>query len=164
MEHAVQAPVWAEALEASGLGLFMRQSAWAYPAANLVHLLGLVLLVGPILLFDLRALGFGSAQVSAATASRLLTPFAFIGAVLAILTGPLLFLADARALATNTLLIVKLALVAAALVNAALFRVLWSPRLGDWDAVPPVAGRLQALVSIALWLTAASLGRMIAYL
>lgn len=164
MEHAVHAPAWAEAIEASGLGLFMRQSLWAYPAANLVHLLGLVLLVGPILLFDLRMIGFGRAHVSVPAASRLLTPFAVAGGALAVITGPLMFAADAKSLATNTLLLTKLSLVALALVNAALFRALWSARLPDWDATAPTFGRLQAAASIALWLTVASLGRMIAYL
>lgn len=164
MEHAAQAPAWAEAVEASGLGLFMRQSLWAYPAANLAHLLGLVLLVGPIMLFDLRMIGLGRAHVSAATASRLLTPFALVGATLSLISGPLLFAADAKSLATNTLLIAKLSLVAIAIVNAGLFRALWSGRLADWDTSAPAIARAQAAASIALWLTVASLGRMIAYL
>jgi len=164
VEHAVHAPAWAEALEASGLGLFMRQSLWAYPAANLVHLLGLVLLVGPILLFDLRMIGVGRGQISALAASRLLTPFAVLGAALAVMTGPLMFAADAKSLSTNTLLIVKLSLVALAIANAGVFRALWSGRLAAWDTQAPAVARMQAAASIVLWLTVASLGRMIAYL
>ena len=65
---------WAGALEASVLGEWMRGSSWAYPVVNLVHLLGLVLLVGPMLLLDLRLLGAGRLfvlpEVSAALKSR----------------------------------------------------------------------------------------------
>jgi hypothetical protein len=164
MEHAAEAPAWAAALEASWLGVLMRQSPNAYPVANLVHLLGLVLLVGPISLFDLRVLGFGSGQVSAAAASRMLTPFALAGLALLAASGVLMFAADARALSASGALIWKLSLAALALVNALLFRKLWNERLPDWDASPARLGQFQAIGSIALWLTIATLGRMIAYL
>ena len=164
MEHAAQAPEWAAALEASWIGVTMRQSALAYPLVNILHLLGLVLLAGPILLLDLRLLGLGRARISADAASAALTPFALAGLGLFVLTGPLMFAADARALASSEMMIWKLALIGCALVNAALFRIAWGRRLADWDAAPPLLGRAQALASVAAWLSAAALGRMIAYL
>lgn len=164
MEHAAAAPGWAAALEASGVGAWMRGSLYAYPAANILHLLGLVLLAGPILLLDLRFLGLGRGVLGAREASRALTPFAIAGLALFALTGPLLFAADARALAGSGLMWAKLALIVAALLNAALFRALWRARYDDWDRAAPLAGRAQAAASIALWLTAAGLGRMVAYL
>jgi hypothetical protein len=164
MEHAADAPAWAATLEASGLGLFMRQSLVAYPAANLTHLLGLVLLVGPISLFDLRVLGVGRRHISAAAASRLLTPFALVGLTLLVGSGVLMFSADARSLATSEVLIWKLSLAVAALANAVLFRRLWNRRLSGWDARPARLGQAQAALSIALWLAVATCGRMIAYL
>ncbi|GLK81149.1 DUF6644 family protein [Methylopila turkensis] len=162
MEPIADPPLWAAALEASRVGVAMRQSAVAYPLANLVHLLGLVLLVGPILLLDLRLLGFGKA-VAVDDAARLLTPFAGVGLALLVVTGPLLFAADARALSTNTLLLWKLAGAALGLANALAFRALWRSRYPFWDQGPPVAARAQALGSIGLWLGVAALGRLIAY-
>lgn len=164
MEHAAaSAPAWAVALEASSLGLFMRQSIAAYPVANLTHLLGLILLVGPIALLDLRMLGAGRAQIAADVASRALTPFAVVGLVLLLSSGVLLFAADARSLAVSTVVLVKLALVALGVANAILFRALWRRRFVDWDERPPIFGKLQAAGSIALWLMVAALGRLIAY-
>ena len=46
------------ALEVSWLGVAMRDHPFLYPVVNVVHLLGLVLIVGPIGLLDLRLLGF----------------------------------------------------------------------------------------------------------
>ena len=46
-------------LEDSSLAVAIRQSAWMYPALEIVHIIGIVLLVGPALMFDLRLLGFG---------------------------------------------------------------------------------------------------------
>lgn len=146
----------AAAAEASALGAWARGSALAYPIANALHLLGLVLLVGSIGLLDLRILGAFPALPLQALA-RALTPLAVAGLALLALTGALLFAADARALAHNPAFRWKLALVAVALVNALAFRTLWRGQ-------PPGAPlKAMALASLALWLGTAALGRFIAY-
>jgi hypothetical protein len=164
VEQVAQASGWAAALEASGLGVAMSDSLYAYPVVNVLHLLGLTLLVGPILLLDLRLLGFGRRHVAADAASRLLTPFTVAGALIAVTTGPLLFVADAKALSGNALLGAKLALLAVAVLNAWLFRLWWRRLLPDWDLFAPRLARLQSAASIALWFAVAGLGRLIAYL
>lgn len=164
MEHAAQSPHWALVLQQSALGSFVRDSLWIYPTANLVHLLGLVLLVGPIVALDLRLLGLGRQAVTAGAASRFLTPFAFIGLALLLPSGVLLFAADAASLAGSRLFQIKLALAATALANAAMFRLMWNRRLADWDRHALPLARLQAAASIGLWLAVGYCGRMIAYL
>ncbi|HEY0836238.1 MAG TPA: DUF6644 family protein [Azospirillum sp.] len=161
MEHGT-APGWALALEASGLGEAMRHSTWLYPTANLLHLLGLVLLVGSMVVLDLRLVGVAAA-VPLVALSRFLTPMAAGGLVLLLASGFALFAADAGPLAGNTLLQVKWALIALGIVNALLFRRLWGERLAGWDARAPAVGRMQALLSLAVWLAVATAGRLIAY-
>jgi hypothetical protein len=150
------------ALEASPLGSWMRASSYAYPVVNLLHLLGLVLLIGPMLLLDLRLLGAGR-QFPLPAVSATLTPWAVAGLLLLLPTGALLFSADAGPLLGNGLLQIKLLLIALGIVNALAFRRLWSDRLAGWDAQPPAAGRMQAAMSGLCWLAAATLGRLIAY-
>lgn len=146
----------AAAAEASALGTSMRGSALAYPVANTLHLLGLVLLLGSIGLLDLRILGAFPALPLQALA-RALTPLGLAGLALLALTGALLFAADARALVGNPAFRWKLALIAAALLNAVVFRALWRGH-------PPGAPlKAMALASLALWLATAALGRFIAY-
>jgi hypothetical protein len=150
--------VLAAAIEASAVGSFVRESAWAYPAANLLHLLGLVLLVGAIGIVDLRITGaFRNLPVHAL--SRTLTPLALLGLALIAVSGPLLFSADAVALTRSATFGWKLALIAVALLNALLFRLLWR----DTTEEASVPLRLMALTSLALWLCVAALGRLIAY-
>ena len=153
---------WAATLEGSATGQWMRGSSWAYPVINLLHLLGLVLLVGSMLLLDLRLLGAGRLFAVTEVAAAL-TPFAVAGLLLLLPTGALLFSADAGPLLGNRLLQVKLLLVALGIANALAFRSLWTARLKDWDWHPPRAGQLQALFSALCWLAAATLGRLIAY-
>ena len=152
----------AAALEASALGEWMRGSDRAYPVANLVHLLGLVLLVGPMLLLDLRLLGAGR-QFALPTVSATLTPWAVVGLLLLLPSGARMFAADAGPQLGNPVLQLKRLLVALGIANALLFRVLWADWLDDWDLLPPVGGRLQAALSALCWLAAGTLGRLIAY-
>jgi hypothetical protein len=152
----------AVALEASPLGAWARGSDLAYPVANLVHLLGLVLLVGGIGLLDLRLTGlFRGLPVE--TLSRVLTPLAIAGLVLLGLGGAVMFSADATALFASTVFRWKVALIVLALANAAAFRWLWRRRMARWDVDPPPAGRVMAAGSLGLWLIVAGLGRWIAY-
>ncbi|MGE0746009.1 MAG: hypothetical protein AB7K86_12210 [Rhodospirillales bacterium] len=153
---------WARLIEASAAGAMMRESFWLYPVMNLTHLLGLVMLVGGIGLLDLRLLGFGR-SVPAAALSRYVTPIAVAGLVLMIGSGAMQFAADAGALAGADVFRLKIVIVAAAIANAVLFRLLWRRRLRNWDAAPPAFGRLQAAASVSMWIAAGTLGRLIAY-
>lgn len=90
---------------------------------------------------------------------RALTPLALAGLTFMALSGPILFAADATALARSSTFGWKLALIVIALVNALAFRRFWRGTAGE----PSVPLRLMAIVFIALWLSVAALGRLIAY-
>lgn len=163
MDIAALAAAQAAALEASALGAWMRGSPWGYPGANLVHLLGLTLLVGPMLLLDLRLLGAGR-RFALPDVCAVLTPWAVAGLLLLIGSGALLFAADAAPLVASPVLQFKLACIALGLVNALAFRKLWTHRLSAWDSAPPAVGRVQAALSLGIWLAAGTAGRLLAYL
>jgi hypothetical protein len=155
-------PAWAAWLEASGLGVLMRESAVLYPLANIGHILGLVLFAGSILLLDLRLLGFARSLPAAAVA-RAITPVMLFGFVLQVASGVLLFSADARPLWNNPVMQVKAALIAFGLANALVFRALWNRRLADWDEAAPGIARTQAGLSLLTWLGVAVCGRFAGY-
>lgn len=164
MEAGESWPLWAVALQNSGLGEAIRHSLWLYPLGNVLHVMGVALLVGAIVALDFRLLGFGRAHVSAEGASRLLTPFAVAGALMLVPGGLIVFIADAGPLAANTLMQFKLLLIAAGVVNALLFRHWWGGRLASWDTGAPGAARGQVIASMAIWLAVPTVGRLIAYL
>ena len=164
MEPGDSWPLWAVALQDSPLGMAIRHSLWLYPLGNVLHVLGVALLVGSIVALDFRFLGFGGRHVSVEGASKLLTPFAIAGILMLVPGGLIIFIADAGPMAANSLLQLKMLLVAAGLANAVLFRRWWGGRLEHWDADPPGAGKAQVVASIAIWLAVPTLGRLIAYL
>jgi hypothetical protein len=167
MEQELAAPdaiaAFAATLEASALGVAMRQSTFLYPLINVVHLLGLVLVVGGIGMLDLRFLGLAR-HVPLAGIYSLLTGAAAFGVAIQIASGVPLFASDATALLGNDAFKLKMLLFAVALANAGAFRLLWRERVANWDARPPLIGTAQASLSLLLWLAIAVLGRLIAYL
>ena len=60
MEHQA-APSIFLTLQESALGHVMRSSPSLYPAVEILHIIGFVVLVGSILALDLRLLGWGRA-------------------------------------------------------------------------------------------------------
>lgn len=149
-------------LDAVGVGPYAREGAWAYPLFNSLHLLGLVMLVGGIGVVDLRLAGLWRG-LPAVALSRALTPVALGGLALLVLSGTVLFASDGTALARSETFHCKLVLIALALANALLFRLVWQRRVEAGGEVPPLIGRISALVSLLMWLGVGALGRLIAY-
>lgn len=152
---------WAAWLDAVGVSHWARSDAWAYPVANTLHLLGLVMLVGGIGVVDLRLAGLWRA-IPAAPLSRALTPVALAGLAVIVASGTVLFAADGTALARSVTFHSKLVLIGLALANALLFRLAWQRRVEAGEPVPPLA-RTLAAASLLLWLSVGTLGRWIAY-
>jgi hypothetical protein len=150
------------ALEASPFGAWARGSSYAYPLANLIHLAGLILLVGGIGLLDLRLAGaFRSLPVRPLEA--VLTPLAIAGLALMAPSGFVMFAADARALSGSDAFRLKLILIGLALANAVAYRLAWRRQIAERGGEPPGPARAMAVVSLLLWLAVATLGRLIAY-
>lgn len=149
-----------EAVQASQFGVWA--GGEAYPFANLVHILGLVMLVGGIGILDLRLIGLFRRIPAAALASAL-TPIAIAGLLMMIPSGATMFAADAATLVNSATFRTKLLLIILALTNAIAFRYFWQNRIEQWDESAPVWGQLMAAASLMLWLSVAALGRWIAY-
>lgn len=152
----------AAGLEASPLGAWARGSAFGYPLVNLIHLLGLVLLIAPIGFMDLRLVGLFR-SLPAQLVARLTIPSAVAGLALLIPSGIVMFAADAVPLTQSPTFRWKVALIAIALANVALFHLLWGRQLDSWDRRATITPRIVAGLSILLWLVIAALGRLIAY-
>jgi hypothetical protein len=129
---------------------------WAYPALEVVHIVGIALLVGNLALLELRVWGAGAAlpvQALARLALTLsLTGFAVIAA-----SGLLMFASQPQELLANRAFVVKLSLVMLAGCNAALFHARGGLQKLD------TAARAQTVLSLGLWLAVIICGRAIAY-
>ena len=163
--HPVVGPAWLVWLETSGLATAMRQSDWLYPIVEIVHILGFVLLVGSVAMFDLRLLGI-SPMLPVAGMARHLLRWSIGSLVLVVPSGLLMFAAHATEFIDNPAFRVKLALLTAAAINAIVFHRTTFNSVADWntDAPIPAAARAAAGVSLAVWVGVICCGRLIAYL
>lgn len=151
-------------VEASGVGRFMREALYAYPAAEVVHIIGIALLFGSIALVDLRLLGLGR-RVPLHALVGFATPLSIVGFVIAACAGLLMFTAHADEFLTQPLFMLKMGLILAGGINAAMLHA--GPLRAmpdDPGAVFPPRVRLAAAVSLVVWLAVIACGRFLAYL
>jgi hypothetical protein len=163
--HPPSGPAWLVWLETTRPAAAMREWLWLYPAVEIVHILGFVVLVGAAFMFDLRLLGGGRALPVRAMAGHLLR-WSRWSLVLIVPSGALMFTAHATEMAENPAFRVKLALIALAFLNAAVFHRVPFRSVADWDTeIPaPVAARLAGVLSLSLWTGVIACGRLLAYL
>jgi hypothetical protein len=149
-----------EWIEATAVGNAIRQSLWLFPVIEAVHLLGLSVLGGSVLIVDLRMLGTGLRNHAIAQIARDARPW-FVGALIVmLLTGWALFTSEAIKCYYNFSFWVKITTLPVAIVFALLVR----------DRIAASAGmhatiltRVVGLLSIALWFTVAAAGRWIGF-
>ena len=153
-------------LEHSPLGAFTRSlGVWSYGIINLVHMLGIVMLFGAILLLDLRLLGAWR-SIPLGAISRPATTLAMTGFCVAVLSGIPMLSVKAGDYIGNPFLLIKFPAIALALVNVWLVH-----RTEAWRAHrtrPLMASEKRRLavgagLSLTFWLTAITAGRMIGY-
>lgn len=155
----------AQALEASTLAGAMRHSLWLYPIVEIAHIAGFVVLVGSVVMLDLRLLGF-TTTTSVRGLARHVLPWTWTALLVVIPSGVAMFSAHAVEFLDNPALRIKLLLIAFAGVNAAAFHFGVFRSAPAWDRNTPVPGaaRWAAALSLALWLGVIACGRLIAYL
>lgn len=151
-------------LKNSGYGQWVGNSLWGYAIFEMLHLMGVALLVGAITLIDLRLLGVSRALPLTLTEKYLL-PWVWGGFALVVFSGLSLFITDGKYLLNNPFLISKLVLIALAGLNAAFFQLRVCRGVAQWDVgqPTPATARLCAVLSIGLWALAITCGRLIAY-
>ena len=148
---------WCESL---WLGQAVVGSQWLFPAIEAVHLLGLAMLGGALLLVDLRLLGLGLTRTPVAALARDARPYLVGAIVLMIATGVPLFLSEAVKCYYNDSFWVKITTLPFAIAFTFTFRA-----SATTDSVRNTARRqkLAGALSIALWLVVAAAGRWIGF-
>jgi hypothetical protein len=151
-------------LEGTFIADAIRTSRWMYPAFETGHYIGLSLLVGGIMLIDLRVLGF--ARTLPLRSMIGLLPFVWVGFIINITTGSLLFIYGASQFGTNPAFWLKMTFMVLAGLNALAFDLSVRRSKFDWVAAdkPPLYVKTFATLSFALWLCVVTTGRWMAYL
>jgi hypothetical protein len=135
----------------------LKSSVWAYPALEVLHICGIAMLLGNLVLLEMRVFGRGEGLDVKALA-RLSLGIASAGFLLAAGTGLTMFATQAAELLTNRAFTLKMVLLMLAGCNAA-----WFHGRDSLDKLDGVA-RLQMVLSSLIWLSVVACGRSIAYM
>lgn len=134
----------------------LQSHPWAYPLLEIVHIFGIALLLGNLVLLELRVFGHG-ASLPIQPLARLALGTALAGFALVAASGLLMFASDAGELLANRAFSLKMLLLFVAGCNAAWFHGRGS--LASCDGM----ARAQMVGSTVLWLGVLACGRWIAY-
>ncbi len=151
-------------MEGSALGQMMRDSSWMFPAAEILHFFGLSLLIGSLMVVDLRLLGV-IRDMSYQAIYRFL-PISLIGFAINLFTGTLFCFTDPFRYYPNIAFRMKMLLVLLAGLNALWFKLQVHPLTmnNPEDADASKVAKLVAALSLLFWFGVIIMGRMIPYL
>jgi hypothetical protein len=161
-----------EWLQASPLGVFIHKvhatratSAWAFTTVEMVHVFAVAMVIGTIMIVDLRLLGLALTKRPFAELSRQVLPFTWAAFVVAVIAGLLLFTGQAADYFVNTAFWIKMSLIVLAGINMLVFEFITVRSVNEWnlDPTPPLQARLAGGISIACWVLVLVCGRLIGF-
>jgi hypothetical protein len=138
------------------LAAAVRESVWAFPLLEIVHIAAFAAMIGTVLTVEMRTLGLQRA-IPLRELGRLGLKIALVAFAVIVSSGSLLLLSDLEGYLANRAFLVKSGLIALAAVNMVVFH------LRNSLARPDIIARTQAVLSLGLWLGVISAGRLIAY-
>jgi hypothetical protein len=149
----------------TGLSVTLRESTWAEPIVETLHVLTLTLFLGFAILLDLRLLGLQMTRRRASDVIRELNPWLIGGFTIMILTGILLFCGDPVTFYASVFFKVKMVLLVVAGLNVLVFNATVGRKVAEWDRETKTPGlaKLAAIVSLVVWAAIIAAGRAIAY-
>jgi hypothetical protein len=129
---------------------------WAYPALEVLHILGIGLLLGNLVLFEVRVWGAGR-ELPVRALALLALRLTLVGFALAAASGVTMLVGQWSELSGNRALLAKFGLLLLAGLNAVAFHL-----RGGLDRLDRTA-RVQTALSLGLWVLVVVCGRFIAY-
>jgi hypothetical protein len=151
------------ALEASWLGVLVRDSTWLFPVLETLHFAGMALLIGVIVIIDLRVLGFARG-LPVGPLHRFL-PLGLFGFGLNVATGLAMLASDPMSYWEVSPFRFKMLLILLAGINAVWFWVAMLPDAKQWGtgAQASRVAKLSSLASLVFWTGVIGSARFIAF-
>jgi len=155
-----------EWLAGTAIGTGIRESDNLFSVIETIHVLGITITAGTITIVDMRILGFVFTRYAVADVMRPLVTITWLGFLVMLTTGVLLFWSEADKLYFNTAFRLKLSLLLLAGLNQWMFQRTYAGRLANWNEsfIPPARARFAAWLSLGMWAWIIVLGRAIAYM
>ena len=135
----------------------LQTHAYAYPLLEVVHILGIALLLGNLVLLELRVWGLAP-ELPVKPLAQATLWLVVCGFLLVAASGLLMFASQPLELIANRAFLLKVCLLMLAAANAA-----WFHSRGSLVKLDRLA-KVQTLLSACIWVAVVACGRWIAYL
>lgn len=154
--------VW---LHDTSFGTLIRESTWAEPIIETIHVLTLTVFLGFVILLDLRLLDLALRRTPISRVFAQLNPWLFAAFAVMLVTGISLFAGDPVLFYGTLFFKVKMLMLLAAALNVVVFNFTLGRTLTQWDSLPrtPTGAKITGIVSLVLWISVVACGRGIAY-
>lgn len=162
---ATEAPPEAEAgwLTGRGLGKAYMDRNWMWPASEALHFIGLWLILGVILLVNMRLLGF--MRTAPYSAFHRLLPWAALGLAINVVTGMMFVTGTPEQYGANISFLWKIIFLMVAGLNllySTVFEGPWHHAQAGQD--PPMRVKIAGATAIVSWVLVMYFGRMLPFL
>jgi hypothetical protein len=154
--------VW---LHDTTFGTVIRESVWAEPIIETIHVLTLGVFLGFVILLDLRLLDLALRRTPVSSVFKQLNPWLFGSFGIMIVTGVSLFAGDPVLFYGTIFFKLKMLMLIAAALNVVIFSFTSGRTMMQWDLLPvtPRGAKITGIVSLVLWIAVVACGRGIAY-
>lgn len=148
-------------LQETPVALYIRESEWAFPTIETLHVIALTIVFGTIAVVDLRLCGVASTNRRFSEIAGELLPWTWGAFVFAVIFGSLLFTSHALIYFNNTAFRLKFVFMFCAAVNMLVFELVTRRSVAQWDIGNklPTAARLAGAMSLIFWAASVYLGR-----
>jgi hypothetical protein len=147
--------------EGSLVGSAIRTSPWAFAVIESVHLLGLAVIGGAVLIVDMRLLGLGLRDQTVKDVARAAQPWLVGSLIVMLLSGGALFSSESIKCYYSTPFWVKMISLFLAMIFT--FTIRQRVIFADGTTMRPVLYKLVALISLGLWFGVGAGGRWIGF-
>ncbi len=151
-------------LQHTGWAVGLKQSDFMFPLVEGSHILSLSFSVGMVMILDMRLLRISFRSQRVSLMMQQLMPWTLTGFGVMMVTGLLLFAAQAVKVYGNTFFRIKVILMVLAGLNALYYQLKYYPKMAEWEqGSTPVGARIIAVLSLVFWFGVIACGRTMAY-
>ena len=142
-----------------------RESQYVFPVTLTVHVVGMCVFAGLIVMMDLRLMGVANMRTPFSEVQKRLFPWQMVGMTVSAITGALLVYGQPMRYYANILFWTKVVMMVLAGVNALAFHRSTYHSVAAWDTSPvlPFGAKLAGVLGLALWAGVIVSGRLVAY-
>lgn len=154
-----------KAIEGWSVASAIRNGLYSFPMLESIHVVGLAVVFGTILIIDLRLLGAASANRPFQKMAPEILKWTWVGFAVTLVTGALMFTTNAGVYYHNTYFRIKMLLLLLAGVNMGIFELTTGRRVQLWgqELSTPRAAKTAAKVSLLIWISVIVCGRLIGF-